>query len=173
MSDKENSYVLTNNLKERYIEVPVSAVTRKYFLTVSKSQDGFVRARLDSMLGMTMAIGTERDIYRKRKIRRKPTGHKIKVVLSERLEHGKIKEKTLISMGILLDKVFRECFFMYVRGAAKTGCSDNYAVNCFMDEFGITEDEWSVDTAKKAYRDYMERAPGFDGRKASLRKMNF
>ena len=169
MSDTENSYVLINDLGERYVEVPVKPETRKYFLHINKSRDGYVRTRIDSLLGIALGIGTEKDTYRKRKLRRKIPGTRIKLVLSQSLTHGKLKESTLVAIGQLLDKTFRECFFMYVRGAVKTGCSDNYAVCKFLDEFGITEEDWTMDTAKKAYRDYMAVAPGFENRNAALR----
>jgi hypothetical protein len=166
----ENSYVLKNDKGERYVEVAVTPATKKYFTHINRSKDGFVRTRIDSLLGLTLAIGTQRDLYRKRSVRRKPPGNKIKLVLSESLDHGKITDLTLGTIGMLLDKMFRECFFMYVRGAAKTGCSDNFAIVKFLDEFGITEDDWNVDTAKKAYRDYMGGAPGYEARTAGIRQ---
>ncbi len=164
----EPNYVLVNQYGERYVIVPVHPATKKYFLVSTQSKDGFVRARLDSLLGLALQIGTEKSTYRRRKIRRKPRGTSINLVLSQNLSHASIMENTLEILGRLLDKTFRNFFFMYVRGAAKTGSSDNYAVNRFLDDFNITEEEWNLDSAKKAYRDYMSTVPGFEQRNSRL-----
>ena len=148
------NYVLVNDFKERYIEVPVRPVTRVYFVNSTKSKGGFVRTRLDHTLGMILGQVTVKDSYRKRKIRRKGVGMaRIKLVLSSDLEHGKISERSIQQLGVLLDKFFRDVFCMYVQGAVRTGCSENYAVTLFLDDYGICEDVWSLDTAKKAFRD--------------------
>lgn len=164
-----NNYVLVNDAGEKYVSVPVMPVTRRYFLTVYKGKKGFVSTRADEPLGIMLQLAAAKEQYRRQQIRRKLPGTCLKLILSQDLEHGKINELTLATLGALLDSTFREFFFMYVRGAAKTGCSDNFAICRFLEDFNIKEEEWALETAKRAYRYYMGKTPGYEERNAKLR----
>ena len=166
---KGSNYILVNDAGEKYVSVPVMPATRRYFLTVYKGRKGFVSTRADEPLGIMLALASAKEQYRRQQVRRKLTGVCLKLILNQDLEHGKIDELTLVTLGNLLDSTFREFFFLYVRGAAKTGCSDNYAICRFFEDFNIKEEEWSLDTAKRAYRYYMDKTPGYEERNARLR----
>ena len=148
------SYVLQNDFGQKYIEIPMEAKTRKYFQVISDFRAGFVYIRKDNWLGTALGLMSERNNYRRITLRRKSRDFKMKVVLPDDYRYLKFTEAKIANLGCHLDTVFRQQFYSFVLGATRTGCSDNFAVIQFLELHGITEEEWSLDTAKKAWRDY-------------------
>jgi hypothetical protein len=68
------------------------------------------------------------------------------------LKFGKIEDDDLLKLGLQLDKSVKDKFHLFVFGAVRTGCSDNFAVVQYLETFGICEDDYSLDTAKKSWR---------------------
>lgn len=151
---EELSFVLKNDAGQRYIEVPVHKATRVFFLREFGAKGGFVKAKLDNLLGTSIQMAVEKPIYRRILVRRRSPEHKMKIVLPQEVAFGKITECRLEAIGKHLDAMFRQQFFLFVKGAVVTGCSDNFAIISFLEQYKIREDDWAMDTAKKAWRDY-------------------
>jgi len=154
---EELSFVLKNDHGQSYIEVPVHRATRVFFQREFGVNGGFVKARLDNLIGTALQLAAEKPTYRRVSVRRKAQTHKMKIVLPQELSYGKITECRLEAIGKHLDAMFRQQFFLFVKGAVVTGCSDNFAVVSFVENYRIKEDDWAMDTAKKAWRDYKSR----------------
>jgi hypothetical protein len=155
---EELSYVLINDLGQRYVEIPVHKATRVFFQREFGHSNEFVKARLDNLLGSGILMVIEKPIYRRVLLRRRSRECKLKVVLPKEVKFGKVTAEMAVAMGKMLDAMYRHQFFCFVKGAVNTGCSENFAVIKFLEVYRINEDVWALDTAKKAWRDYKCRA---------------
>lgn len=156
-NDHSLSYVLKNDLGQRYVEVPVHKATRQFFWREYNAKNGYVKATLDNWLGSSLLCVNEKPIYRRIVVRRKSRDVKIKIVLPQDIAFSKVTADRLEALGKLMDSSFRNIFYSYVKGAVQTGCSENFGVIRFLDVYAISEDDWNEETAKKAWRDYKER----------------
>jgi hypothetical protein len=151
------SFVLVNDNGQRYIEVAVSKATRCYMAAVFGFENGFLNARLDSLVGSAISLGTVKLPYRRTVVRRKSMLTKIKVVLPKSIKHGAVTEDNLYNLGLHFDYFFRQQFLAFVHGAVLVGSSDNFAVVKFLEVYEIEEEILAMDTAKKIWRDFKKK----------------
>lgn len=115
-------------------------------------------------LGRIIVLATEKKPYsilRKRtetqKFSTQPTNCPLKILLPLSLHYGKMSDKSLKDIAYVLESKFNDGLCLWIKGRISMGDRVWPSIRSFYEYYEIDEGLYERDTARKVWRDYVER----------------
>ncbi len=153
------SFVKREKYQYPFVMVPLHESALLFFQAeYGTGKHKVVFASKRGILGAVVDLFAERQPYRVYKLRKRMPAKKLTIKLPEKMAHCKISEESILLLSKLLSDIFKQQFVAFVDGAVNTGCSESFAVECFLKKYAIPVDYWDFHAAKMVYR----RAKGYE-----------
>lgn len=134
--------------------IPIKPHLKKFLLHGKRRQQEPLKVTERSTLGVCiMKILAEKRNWKFEKVLEDYT-ERITIIPGKEMLERSPRLHRLVYINVDLEKVFKECLYVWVAAQSKAGVPEYEACKNFIDHYSIRQNEYTYDAAERAWRRY-------------------
>ena len=140
------------NRNQTILYIPLKRHIKQYYEKEYGGQ-GIVKINLNSMLGQLVQLCTDKVPYRFALVRKADRKDMLKLLLPQRMKHFTMSDDQRENMTRVLEKLFHDDLYKYIKSQAGVTGSEWGAIRCFAEVYDLDTESFDIDKMYKLWRD--------------------